>query len=119
MPTPIGHVLGLGHIIVGGGAVIAPFTAAALFRIIQTPSTAFITKAFGSRDLVTGLGIQLYERGQPEHRAVVLACGAFHAIDVVNAIVSYAQGYLTFETLMIAGGIDSLLVGLCWLELNS
>ena len=119
MSSPIGHVLGLGHIIVGAGAIIAPFTAAAAFRIVQTPSTAFITKAFGSRDLVTGLGIQLYERGQVEHRAAVLACGTFHAIDVVNAIVSYMQGYISFETLVIAGGIDTLLVGLCWIEMRS
>lgn len=119
MSSPVGHVLGLGHIIVGAGAIITPFTAAAVFRIVQTPSTVFITKAFGSRDLVTGLGIQLYERGQVERRAAVLACATFHAIDVVNAIISYVQGYISSETLVIAAGIDTLLVGLCWLEMES
>lgn len=112
-------MLGLGHIFVGAGAIIAPFTAAAAFRMQQTPSTAFITKAFGSRDLVTGLGIQLYNRTTPEYRTAVLACGTFHAIDVFNAIVSYFQGYISFETLLLAGGVDSMLVGLCWLELSS
>jgi hypothetical protein len=119
MSSPIGHVLGIGHIVVGAGAIIAPFTAAQAFRIVPATSTAFITRAFGSRDLVTGLGIQLYDRTTPENRAAVLACGVFHAIDVVNALVSYAQGYLPFEALIVAGGIDTMLVGLCWWELNS
>jgi hypothetical protein len=66
---------------VGALAIIAPFTAAAAFRIVQAPSTAFITRAFGSRDLITGLGIQLYDRTTPENRAALLACGAFHSIE--------------------------------------
>lgn len=81
MSSPLGHVLGLGHVAVGAAAIIAPFTAAAAFRIVQVPSTAFITRAFGSRDLITGLGIQLYDRTTPENRAALLACGAFHSIE--------------------------------------
>ena len=119
MSSPIGHILGIGHIVVGAGAIVAPFTAAQAFRIVQAPSTVFISRAFGSRDLVTGLGIQLYDRTSPENQAAVLACGVFHALDVVNALVSYVQGYLPFEALMTAGGIDTLLVGLCWMELRS
>lgn len=88
MSSPLGHVLGLGHIFVGAGAIVAPFTVAAAFRIVQTPSTAFITRAFGSRDLITGLGIQLYDRATRENRAAVLACGVFHSIDVLSAIAS-------------------------------
>ena len=88
MSSPLGHVLGLGHIIVGTGAIIAPFTAAAAFRIVQAPSTVFITRAFGSRDLITGLGIQLFDRATEESRVAVGACAAFHAIDVISAIFS-------------------------------
>lgn len=119
MSSPIGHVLGIGHIVVGAGAIIAPFTAAQAFRIVPATSTVFITRAFGSRDFVAGLGIQLYDRNSPENQAAILACSVFHAIDVVNAIVSYAQGCLPFEALVVVGGIDSLLVGLCWFELRS
>ena len=119
MSSPIGHVLGIGHIVVGAGAIIAPFTAAQAFRIVPATSTAFITRAFGTRDLILGCGIQLYERHTAENRAAVLACGAIHAIDVVNALVSYAQGYLPFEALVTAGGIDTLLVVLSWWELSS
>ena len=52
-------------------------------------------------------------------RRAVLAYGVFHAIDLVNAVVSYAQGYFPFEALIVAGSIDTVLVGLCWWELNS
>lgn len=119
MSSPLGHILGIGHIVVGAGAIIAPFTMAEAFRIVPATSTAFITRAFGTRDLILGCGIQLYDRKSPENRLAVLACGVIHAIDVVNAVVSYAQGYLPFEALVTAGGIDSLLVGLSWLELRS
>jgi hypothetical protein len=35
------------------------------------------------------------------------------------SVLGYAQGYLPFEALVVAGSIDGLLVVLCWLELNS
>ena len=119
MSSPVGHILGIGHIVVGAGAIVAPFTMAQAFRLVQAPSNVFISRAFGSRDLILGCGIQLYERHTPENRVAVLGCGVIHAIDVVNALVSYAQGYLPFEALITAGGIDATLVGLCWWELNS
>ena len=119
MASPVGQILGLGHIVVGAGSIVAPFTMARAFRITQGSATAFITRAFGSRDLIMGCGIMLYTRESPENRTATLACGVIHAIDVVNAIVSYAQGYLRFEALLVAGGIDSMLVGLCWWDLSS
>lgn len=119
MSSPVGHVLGFGHIIVGAGAILAPFTAAKAFQLIQAPSTVFVTRAFGSRDLVLGLGIQLYDRGTPENKIATLACGVIHTIDVLNALVSYAQSYLPIEALVVAGSIDATLVALCWWELNS
>lgn len=119
MSSPIGHVLGIGHIIVGAGSILAPFTMAKAFRIVPAVSTAFITRAFGARDLILGLGIQLYDRHTPENRFAVLACGVIHIVDVFNALISYAQGYLPFKALVTAGGIDAILVGLSWLELQS
>lgn len=119
MSSPIGHVLGIGHIVVGAGSILAPFTAAQAFRIVPAISTAFITRAFGSRDLILGCGIQFYDRCTPENRFAVLACGVIHTLDVLNAFASYAQGYLPFEALVTAGGIDAILVGLSWLELRS
>lgn len=112
MSSIIGHVLGIGHIAVGAGAIIAPFTAAQAFRLIQTPETVFVTRAFGSRDFIIGCGIQLYEQRTPENQLALLACAAIHTIDVFNALVSYAQGYLPFEALLTVGSIDAILVGL-------
>ena len=119
MSSLLGHSLGIGHLIVGAGAIIAPFTTAKAFRIVQAPSTVLFTRAFGARDLALGLGIQLYDRQTPENRVAVLACGVIHAVDVFNALISYAQGYLTFESLVTVGGIDALLAGMSWLELQS
>ena len=119
MSSPLGHVLGIGHMVVGAASIIAPFSMAQAFRIVQADSTVFISRAFGSRDLILGCGIQLYDRHTPENRIAVLACGVIHAIDVVNALVSYAQGYLPLEALLVAGGVDTVLVGLCWWELKS
>ena len=89
------------------------------FRIVPAASTAFITRAFGTRDLILGCGIQFHDRESPRNRFAVLACGLIHTIDVVNAIVSYAQGYLPFEALMTVVGIDATLVGLSWWELQN
>ena len=119
MPTPLGHILGLGHLAVGALAIVAPFTAARMFRIVPAASTAFVTRAFGTRDLILGLGIQLYERPSPEHQLAVSACGLIHAIDVVNAVVTYAQGNLPFEALVAAGSVDAVLVALSWWELSA
>ena len=119
MSSPIGHILGIGHIIVGAGAIIAPFTIAQAFRIVPAASTTLVTRAFGTRDLIMGCGIQLYDRGTPENRVAVLACAVIHAIDVFNALLSYGQGYLPFEALVTVGGVDALLCGLSWLELQS
>ena len=101
------------------GAIIAPFTVAKAFQIVQAPSTVFISRAFGARDLALGYGIQLYDRHTPENRLAVLACGCIHAIDVCSALISYAQGYLPFEALVVAGSVDTLLTVLSWWELNS
>lgn len=119
MSSTIGHVLGLGHLVVGAASIIAPFSMSRAFRLVQADSTVFISRAFGSRDFILGCGIQLYHRNTPENRIAVLACGAIHAIDIINAFVSYAQGYLPFEALVVAGGVDTLLVGLCWWDLRS
>lgn len=82
------------------------------FRLVQAPENVLITRAFGARDLILGAGIQLYARSTPENRFAVLACAVIHSIDVFNGLISYAQGYLPFEALVTAGGIDALLVGL-------
>ena len=119
MSSPLGNILGIGHIVVGAGAIIAPFTAARAFQIVQTPSTVFVTRAFGSRDFALGAGIQLYGRGTPENRLAVLACGCIHGFDILQAIVSFAQGYLPFEALIVAGTVDTLLTAMCWLELST
>lgn len=119
MSSPLGHVLGIGHIVVGAGAILAPITVARGFRIEQPPLTAFITRAFGSRDVVFGLGMQMYDRSAPENRAATLGAGIVHAIDVVMAAVSYVQGYMPFEAMVTTMSIDTLLVGLHWWDLRS
>ena len=116
MASLVGHILGFSHIIVGAGAIIAPFHTARLFQIVPAASTTFISRAFGSRDLVFGIGIQLYEPKSPERRTALLACGVAHALDVINGVVTYAQGYLPFETMLMAAVIDVTLVGVCWWE---
>ena len=118
MSSALGHLLGIGHILVGAAAIIAPFSTAQAIGVVQAPSTVFFSRAFGSRDLLLGCGIQFYKRNSPEYRFATLAVGAIHAIDILSGIVSYSEGYLPFDAAVMAGSVDAILVGLCWWELR-
>ena len=42
-----------------------------------------------------------------------------HSLTSLLSVLGYVQGYLPFEALVVASGIDSVLVVLCWIELKS
>jgi len=63
---------------------------------------------------VIGSAIQYYQRGSPENKLATLACVAVHGLEVANGLVSYAQGYVTSETLLGVVVADGVACALSW-----
>jgi hypothetical protein len=119
MSAALNSFLGLGHIALGAALLVAPFATTKMLNIDQTAQTAFITRACGNRDIILGAAIQFTQRQSAENKLAVLACAGIHAIDVVNGVASYVQGYLTPDALVGILVADGLSAALSWWEYSS
>lgn len=90
------------HITVGASALIAPSFTAALFGLVPAPSSLFVTRLFGSRDLALGLAVwatsgtrdrtAAASRTKTERRGALWIANLVNAIDIVSCVWSYYEG---------------------------
>ena len=118
-PTP-SYLLGTTFALVGIGSLIAPLTTARLFGMAAVPSTVFISRMLGCRDLVLGGGILMTATAPKQQlRAVLFAANIINAIDIVSALVSYAEGNLAVEAWAVLSGAAAMVLGLGMWGVNS
>ncbi len=120
MTTILGHVLGLSSIAIGAMGIVAPVAAGQGLRLSEATSkqSAFGTRAIGSRDVAFGLAIEAYASTTPEYRLVILGKALIHAWEPVNALISYSQGQVPWDTVVFVGFVDVVVAGLCFWELS-
>lgn len=102
--------LGLSHTLVGLGSLIVPLATASLFSLQAHRPTAFITRLFGSRDLVLGLAIINSEERSQRRSSALFAANVINAIDCVSGIIGYMQGDITDQAFILGSGGAALLV---------
>ncbi len=109
MSLQLAHILGITHGLVGLGSLFAPLKSANIFGIEPVPSTGFVLRLFGCRDLVLGAGVlATLQSSTPERRLVLLAANIINGIDIVSGLVSYvvAVGAGTLANAMAIGLYD-------------
>ncbi|KAK1926850.1 hypothetical protein DB88DRAFT_483238 [Papiliotrema laurentii] len=102
--------LGLSHTLVGVGSLLAPLATASLFALPAHRPTAFITRLFGSRDLLLGLAVVTSEERSEKRRWALGVANVVNAIDVISALVGYAQGDVTDQGALLGAGGAALLL---------
>jgi hypothetical protein len=89
------------HITVGASALIAPSFTAAFFGLVPAPSSLFVTRLFGSRDLALGLAVWATNGSgtrdrrtttKTERRGALWIANLVNAIDIVSCVWSYYEG---------------------------
>lgn len=97
--------LGVMRSLVGVVSLTAPGAAARLFGVTPDPSVAWITRLFGSRELVLAAALLA---APPEQVAPVAALGAgIDGLDVVSSAVELARGRISTYT-FVSGGCGAV-----------
>ena len=105
MTIPARMTLGVMRSIVGGVSLTAPYAAARLFGVPSDQSAAWITRLFGSRELVLAAALLA---APPEQVASVAALGAgIDGLDVVSSAVELARGRISTYT-FVSGGCGAI-----------
>jgi hypothetical protein len=115
MSTVPGKVLAASHAVLGVSLLVAPMFSARLFDIEPVPSTAFVSRLVGSRDLALGVALWLAMNGsQDQRRLLLLAVNITNGIDIVSGLVTYLQGNLSENALVLGdvGAVGLLLLGM-------
>lgn len=103
------HLLGATRAAVGLSALVAPAWAARAAGMDPDRSTGFMTRLFGSRDLL--LGGWLFTAPPSEARTAAAIGVAIDAIDVVSSSVEWRSGRLsTWGTVFGGGGAAAFVV---------
>ncbi len=110
--------LSISHTLVGLSAVIAPFLTQATFRLNPAPSSAFIGRLFGSRDILMGAAVWFARPGD-ELRRTLFIVNAINTIDVVSSLVCLWEGNLSVEGAALGGGGAAVLLTLGLVGLRS
>ncbi|KAK4896116.1 hypothetical protein LTR27_005973 [Elasticomyces elasticus] len=106
------YLLGLSHSLVGVGLLIAPLTMAQLFGMIAVPSTVFVSRMLGSRDVVLGVAIFMAITTHKQHlHATLFLTNVINAIDIVSAVISYAEGNLAIQAFSLLASAAALVLG--------
>ncbi len=94
---------------VGVVSLVAPSTSARIFGVPPEPETAWITRLFGSRELVLAAALLAAPRQQV---FPIAAAGAgVDALDAASAVVELARGRISTYT-FISGGCGAVLFAL-------
>jgi hypothetical protein len=113
MSTVPGKVLAASHAVLGVSLLVAPMFSARLFDIEQVPSTTFVSRLVGSRDLALGGALWLAMNGsKDQRRLLLLTVNITNGVDIVSGLVTYLQGNLS-EKALVLGEMGAIgLVGL-------
>ena len=104
MPEGFGKTLAIGHALVGIAALLSPMRTADTFGVRPARSTVFITRLFGSRDLVLAWAITSTLAGSAEHKLALLAANAINLIDAISGVVTYLHKDLSDKGLILGTG---------------
>ncbi|KAK4952815.1 hypothetical protein LTR10_009623 [Elasticomyces elasticus] len=106
------YLLSLSHSLVGIGLFSAPLTMAQLFGMTAVPSTVFVSRMLGSRDLVFGIGIFMAITTHQQHlTATLFLTNITNGIDILSVLISYAEGNLTVKAFALLAGAAALVLG--------
>jgi hypothetical protein len=101
--------LGVMRAMVGVVSLIAPSTSARIFGVTPEPGTAWITRLFGSRELVLAAALLA---APAEHVAPMAAAGAgIDALDAASSVVELARGRISTYT-FVSGGCGAVVFAL-------
>lgn len=122
------------HITVGASALIAPSFTAAFFGLVPAPSSLFVTRLFGSRDLALGLAVWATRSSGNRNRTAPASrttqsydgrrggalwiANLVNAIDIVSCVWSYYEGSINTAGVLwgAPGAAFLLLLGLVGLR---
>lgn len=96
--------------VVGVIALAAPVLAARAFGVDPYRSNHWITRLFGSRELVLAASLLAAQKQQVYPVAVVGV--VIDSLDVVSAVVERARGRISLWTLLFGGGGAAVFAGL-------
>ena len=101
--------LGVLRAIVGVVSLVAPSASARLFGVAPEAGTAWITRLFGSRELVLAATLLA---ARSEYVSPIAAAGAgIDALDAASSVVELARGRISTYT-FISGGCGAVLFAL-------
>ncbi|GAA6064271.1 hypothetical protein JCM10212_001655 [Sporobolomyces blumeae] len=107
-----GTLLGLSHLAVGASALVSPRFTSSAFLLAYDPSASFVTRLFGSRDLVLGYAIATSAVRSTKRELLVGMANVVNAIDTVSAIVEWFKSDCTDQGALLGGLGAALLLGL-------
>jgi hypothetical protein len=95
-------ILGVSRLSVGAVSLLAPIAAARVFGVAHDPSAAWITRLFGSRELVLAAAL-LAERDGPV-QPVAAVGAAIDTLDAASSMIEFARGRISAYTFISGGG---------------
>lgn len=116
-----GTALGLSHLAVGASSLISPAFTNSIFLLSYHPSASFITRLFGSRDLILGYSIfssPPTSLQESRRRWAIQLANLINGLDVLSALVEWIKSDCTDQGALLGGLGAAGLVGLGWLSLN-
>ncbi|GAA5846034.1 hypothetical protein JCM5353_004335 [Sporobolomyces roseus] len=120
-----GTALGLSHLAVGASSLLSPSFTSSLFLLSYHPTSSFITRLFGSRDLILGYSIfssppttSQTLSGDSRRKWAIQLANLINGLDVLSAVVEYIKSDCTDQGALIGGLGAAVLVGLGWMSLN-
>ncbi|GAA5969954.1 hypothetical protein JCM3765_002321 [Sporobolomyces pararoseus] len=116
--------LGLSHFAVGASSLISPRFTSSLFLLAYDPTASFITRLFGSRDLILGYSIvastsSSTTSGLERKRWAIGLANVINGIDVVSALVEWFKSDCTDQGALLGGVGAAALLGLGWWSLKN
>jgi hypothetical protein len=105
-----GTILGVSRLCVGALSLAVPGTSARVFGIEANRTNSWVTRLFGSRELI--LAGALLAAKEPDVRTIALVGAAVDGLDVLSSAVELGRGRLSTWSSIIGGGGAVLFVAL-------
>ncbi len=94
--------LGVMRLLIGVVSLVTPTASARAFGVTRAPAAAWITRLFGSRELVLAAAL-LAAPAEQTSRVAALGAG-IDALDVASSAVEFAGGRISGYTFVSGGG---------------